>query len=742
MTDVVRVNGAANYQSQGEKQQSQRPAVKAPRTLRPTIVGLALSGLALPALAQTPPAPATAPTEQLPTLPVGADRVPGDYRVDRSANPKLPSPVLDTPRSLTIIPKELIKDQGATTLQDALRTTPGISFGTAEGGVGLGDRIYIRGFDARGDIFVDGMRDPGAQSRESFNIEQIEINKGPASSYSGRGSTGGSVNIITKAPRPTNFYTGDVTFGTDGTKRTTADVNQVVNEWLGFRVAAMFHDGGVGGRDAVFSRRWGVAPSIKIGGKGPTTFTLSYYHLTSEGLPDYGIPFDPRTQQPLNVRRNAYYGLVNRDFLFNKADVVTGLFEHEFNESLKFRMQLRYGSTLNNYVASAPETPNPVAGTINSNAKNRNAHNTLFAGQADITWKFNTGFAKHTVVGGFEITRERVVNSPYTVTPTAVVNNYYDPNPYLPWTGTIVPAGTYTQFTTNTKAAYVFDTVKLSEQWEITGGLRLDNFETVSASNIAASNGLRTQSTLLNWAASVVYKPMPNGSIYITTSSSSNPSGEQSDGGADFGGLAATSNNLPPERNYSYEIGTKWDILKEQLSLTGALFLTDKTNARVTVPGGAVQAISGKQRVYGVELGATGKITEDWSVFAGFTWLRSRVESSPNPADVGKQLPNVPELTGSIWTTYRINPKFTVGGLIYYIGRRSGGTFTSTAASIPAYWRFDAMATYKVLENVDFRFNLLNITNVANFDSIYRSATPFAYIGPGRTALFTVSARW
>ncbi|MGE0424686.1 MAG: TonB-dependent receptor [Reyranellaceae bacterium] len=702
---------------------------------------MALTGLALPALAQTPPA-ATPPTEQLPTLPVSADRVPGDYRVDRSANPKLPSPVLDTPRSLTIIPKELIKDQGATTLQDALRTTPGISFGTAEGGVGFGDRIYIRGFDARGDIFIDGMRDPGAQARESFNIEQIEINKGPASSYSGRGSTGGSINIVTKTPRPTSFYAADVTFGTDGTKRTTADVNQVVNEWLGFRVAAMFHDGGVAGRDAVFTRRWGIAPSLKIGGNGPTTLTLSYYHLTTEGLPDYGIPFDPRTQQPLNVRRNAFYGLVNRDFQFTNADIATGLLEHQFNDNLKARVQVRYGSTHNNYVVSAPESPNPTAGTVNSNAKNRNAHNTLWAAQADLTWKFATGFAKHTMIGGVEVTRERVVNNPYLITPTAVVNNYYNPNPYLPWTGTIVPNGTYTQFTTNTQAAYIFDTVKLNEQWEVTGGLRLDHFETASASNVAASNGLRSESTLLNWAASVVYKPRPNGSIYITTSSSSNPSGEQFDGGADFGGLAATSNNLPPERNYSYEIGTKWDVLNEKITLTGALFLTDKTNARVTVPGGTVQAISGKQRVYGVELGANGKITEDWSVFAGFTWLHSRIESSPNAADVGKQLPNVPEFTGSIWTTYRINPKFTVGGLAYYIGKRYGGTFTSTNASIPAYWRFDAMASYKVLENVDFRLNVINITNVANFDSIYRSATPFAYIGPGRTVLFTVSTRW
>jgi catecholate siderophore receptor len=733
-------NGASNRSDALDQVPLRRPAAKAPRSLRPTFVGLALTGLALPSLAQTPVSPV--PPQQLPTLPVGADRLPGEYRVDRSANPKLPSPVLDTPRSLTIIPKELIKDQGATSLADALRTTPGISFGTAEGGLGFGDRIYIRGFDARGDIFVDGMRDPGATSRETFNIEQVEINKGPGSSYSGRGSTGGSINIITKAPRSTNFYAGDVTFGTDGTKRTTVDINQVVNDLIGFRVAGMFHDGGVAGRDAVFTRRWGIAPSLRLGGNGPTTLTLSYYHLTTEDLPDYGIPFDPRTQQPLAVNRNTYYGLVNRDFRQTTADIVTALFEHQFNDNLKFRTQVRYGSTTNNYVVSAPESPNPVAGTVVSNGKSRNAHNTLIAAQSDITWKFDTGWAKHTLIGGVEISRERVVNNPYSIQPTGVTQNIFNPNPYQPWLGRIVPNGQYTQFTTNTRAAYLFDTVKLNDQWEVTGGLRLDNFETVSASNVAASNNLRTESTFLNWNASVVYKPMPNGSIYLSTSSSSNPSGEQFDGGADFGGLAATSQNLPPERNYSYEIGTKWDLLNEKVSLTGALFWTDKTNARVTVPGGTVQAINGKQRVYGVELGANGKITDDWSVFAGFTWLHSRVESSANAADVGKQLPNVPEYTGSIWTTYRINPKLTVGALAYYIGRRYGGTFTSTNASIPAYWRFDAMANYKVFENVDFRVNVLNITNVANFDSIYRSATPFAYIGPGRAALFTLAARF
>lgn len=723
---------------------------KSPSSLRSygvaSAVGLTLGSLALSAAAQQPDpaAPVTAaPATQLPTLPIGADRPPFDYKVDRAVSPKFTEPLRDTPRSVVVIPKELIKDQGVTTMKDLLRLQPGITLGTGEGGNALGDRILIRGFEARGDLFVDGMRDPGVSSRETFNVEQVDIIKGPGSTYIGRGGTGGSVNIVSKTPKSQSFYAADVTGGTDNLARVTADINQVVNENIAFRVSGMFHYSETPGRDPVYQQRWGISPSIIIGLNSDTNLTLSYYHLSSKELPDYGVPFDSRYQRPLAVGHDRFYGLVNRDFRHVSADIFTGTFNHKFTDWLSFRQQLRYGWTTNNYVVSAPEGPNLTLGTVSANAKNRNSIAKLWASQSDVTAKFETGPLRHTMVAGFEISKEIVSNYPYTVTPTGVTQSLWNPNPYLPWTGTVRPAGTFTRSTVDSKALYIFDTVKIGSQFEVSGGVRLDNYRIYTAATAAASNNLFNESTFVNWNAGVVYKPLPTASFYALFASSSNPSGEQLDGGGvDYGAIANTNQSLAPERNYLYEVGTKWEVLGERLALTFAGFRIDKTNARVTVPGGGVQAMLGKQRVYGIELGANGKITDEWSVFAGFTWLKTEVISAVNAADVGKELPNVAPVSFSLWTTYQILPQFTVGGLAQYTGPRNGGTSVSGTAYIPGYWRFDAMANYKVTENVDVRFNVQNITNKVYYDAVYRSATPFAYIGPGRSFSLTTSVKF
>lgn len=723
--------------------------VKAPASLRScgvaSVVGLALGGWALPVAAQQPPTPPESkpPTEQLPTLPVGADRQPFDYKVDRAVSPKFTEPLRDTPRSVVVIPKELIRDQGVTTMKDLLRLQPGITLGTGEGGNALGDRILIRGFESRGDIFIDGMRDPGVTSRETFNVEQVDIIKGPGSTYIGRGGTGGSVNIVTKTPKKQSFMAADVTGGTDNLIRATADINQVVNENIAFRVSGMWHYSETPGRSPVYQQRWGIAPSITFGLNSDTNLTLSYYHLSSKELPDYGVPFDSRYQRPLAVGHDKFYGLVNRDFRHVSADIFTGTFNHQFNDWVSVRHQLRYGWTTNNYVVSAPEGPNLTAGTVNANAKNRNSIAKLAASQTDVTFMFETGPVRHTLVTGFEISKEIVTNRPYTVSPTGVVQNLWDPNPYLPWTGTVRPSGAWTRSTVDSKALYVFDTLKFGSQFELSGGLRLDDYTIYTASTAAASNRLYNHSTFLNWNLGAVYKPMPSASVYALFASSSNPSGEQLDGGGvDYGAITTTNQSLAPERNMLYELGAKWDVLDEKLALTFAGFRIDKTNARVTVPGGGVQALAGNQRVYGIELGANGKITDAWSVFAGFTWLDTKVVWSPNAADIGKQLPNVASVSFSLWTTYQILPDLTLGALAYYSGPRNGGTTVSGTAYIPSYWRFDAMASYRLTDNVDVRFNVQNITNVVYYDALYRSGTPFAYVGPGRSFSLTTSVKF
>jgi catecholate siderophore receptor len=721
-------------------------------------VGL-VSGLALTGAALAQGAPA-APTQEAQATPAtqGAPAAPGsvavppisvratsdrDYKIDRVQSPKMTEPLLNTPKSVVVIPKEVIRDQGFTSFKDVMRVQPGISIGVAEGGNALGDRILVRGFESRNDVFVDGMRDPGVVSREVFNTEQIEIVKGPGSAYVGRGATGGSVNIVSKTPQNQTFYRADGTLGSDLTRRLTGDVNYVINDQLAVRLNALVHGQDVAGRDEVFQKRYGFAPSVTWGMNGPTRVTASYYMLRTKEMPDYGHPFDINTQRPLNVSRSNFYGLVDRDFRRTSADIGTVLFEHEFNPNWKFRSQGRYGRTTNDYVVSAPEGPNLGAGTVNSNAKNRDAVNTVLANQTDVTGKFQTWGLQHTLVTGIEVNRDRVKNRPYAIVPTSVPGDIWNPDPNRPWLGTIQRAGTFTQYNAWTVAPYIFDNIKINDQFEIAAGLRWDNYDIKTKSSTAATDGLKNKVDFLNWHLGAVYKPLPNGSIYVAYSSSSNPTGEQLDGGgADYGSIVAANQSLDPERNRSYEIGTKWDFFEGKLSTTAALFRIDKTNARINAPGGGVQVLDGKQRVDGFELGVAGRPLPEWQVFGGFTYLDARTRKGSLPEHDGKRIPNVPETSFSLWTTYDITPDITVGGLAYWTARRYGGQYFATTASIPGYWRFDLMASYRINEHALLRLNVLNIFNKTYYDAIYRSATPFAYVGAGRSALLTLSVSY
>jgi catecholate siderophore receptor len=192
--------------------------------------------------------------------------------------------LLDTPRTVTVVTQKQMEERGQNSVTEVLRTTPGISLGSGEGGTPMGDRPFIRGFEASTDMMVDGVRNLGRSSYESFALESIEISKGPGGAYSGRGSTGGSINMVSKTPQMQNFVNLSGTIGTDATKRTTFDGNHYFDNGVGVRLNAMWHDADVAGRDEVFQKRWGIAPSISFGMDGPTKATLSYYYLKTDEL--------------------------------------------------------------------------------------------------------------------------------------------------------------------------------------------------------------------------------------------------------------------------------------------------------------------------------------------------------------------------------------------------------------------------------------------------------------------------
>ncbi|HEY4663469.1 MAG TPA: TonB-dependent receptor plug domain-containing protein, partial [Comamonas sp.] len=219
------------------------------------------------------------------------DSAAASVKVDEAPSAKFTAPLLDTPKTVQVINQELLQQTGATSLQEALKATPGITFGNGEGGNPSGDQPFIRGADAQSSTFVDGMRDIAAGSREAFNLESVEVIKGADSAYAGRGGAGGSINLTTKKAKNDNFIAGDVGLGTDSYKRATLDLNRKFNETTGFRLNAMAHDADVAGRKGPENKRWGIAPTVTFGMGTPTEVTLSWQHLKTDNIPDGGVPY-------------------------------------------------------------------------------------------------------------------------------------------------------------------------------------------------------------------------------------------------------------------------------------------------------------------------------------------------------------------------------------------------------------------------------------------------------------------
>ena len=643
-------------------------------------------------------------------------------------SPKYTAPLRDTPQTLTVISHELIEQQGATTLREVLRNVTGISIQAGEGGGGLpGDNLSIRGFAARNDVFVDGVRDFGAYSRDPFNIEQVEVSKGPGSLYGGRGSTGGSLNVSSKTPQLRSLQSGTLGIGGDNFTRATLDVNQPLEGFgvggAAVRVNAMWTQADTPGRDAVESQRWGIAPSISFGLDTPTRVTVSYSHLAQDNVPDYGIPWVPATNVPLAeyadqpppVDFDNFYGLTDRDYEETVTGIGTAELEHDFNDAVSFRSLLRYGQSTRDSIITAPRFVGNDSTSLNRQLQSRDLEDTIIAQQNDLTVRFQTGGIAHALVTGVEVARETSENHSRSG-PTAPVTALFNPNPEDAYPGPITRTGARTESTADTAALYVSDTVELSERWQLTGGLRWDRFN-IDYESVAVDGAVtpfeRTDE-MVSWRAGVVHKPLPNGSVYAALGTSFNPTAEGNTGLS----LTDATVRLEPEKSRGYEVGTKWDLFGERLSLNAAAFLTEKTNARTPGinPGDPATVLEGEQRVSGFELGASGNITDRWSSFFGYTYMESEILESNNAAEVGKEFGNTPDHSLSLWTAYRLPWGMEMGGGVQYVGDRFNNNTGTRLA--PGYWLYDAMAAWRLNGRFALRLNAYNLADERYIDRV------------------------
>ena len=645
-------------------------------------------------------------------------------------------PMLDTPQTVTVISKEVMEEQGATTLRDVLRNVPGLTITAGEGGNPAGDNLTLRGFSARNDIFVDGVRDISPQSRDPFNLEQVDVVKGPGSAYTGRGSTGGSINLINKTPGIRRTVAGTLDFGTDSTRRATADVNLPIGDSVAFRLNLLAHHSGVAGRDVVKFDRWGVAPSLTLGLGKPTRLTISYYKLKQDNISDYGIPWVPATNnvlvdhrnRPAPVPRDTFYGLRNRDFEKLNSDLVTLKFEKDFNDGLSLRNQFRFSNSSRDSIATPPRFASNNSTAINREMRSWQTEDKIWDNQTDFIAHFSTGKIEHALVTGMDIAREN--NTRGTRTAPNMLTTLLNPNPDDVFTGAITVSPIVGDVTANSQALYVFDTAKLGSKWELNAGLRWDRFDADGITTTGAP--VSRVDRMLSTRAGLVFKPLSQGAVYASYGTSLNPSLE---------GLSYNTANtvIDPEKTYTLEAGSKWDFFGGRVLLSGAVFRVEKLNARTPgiLPGDPPQVLEGKQRVEGAELSVEGSITRDWRVLAGYTFLDSTTVDSNNPAEIGKELVNTPPHSFNVWSTYTLRNGFHFGGGARFVDRRFGNTINTRF--VDAYWTFDVMASYPISKHMDLKLNLYNLTDKLYFDRI---GGGHIVPGPGRAAMLSTSFRF
>lgn len=733
---------------------------------------------------EAPDAPGDEPTSKV----VITGQSANDFKAERASSSKYTEKLVDTAQTIQVIKKELIEQQGALTLTEALRNTPGVGafFLGENGNTNTGDAIYMRGFDSSGSIFVDGVRDIGSISRDVFNLEQIDVLKGPAGTDTGRSSPTGSINLVSKRPTLTEAGSASVTGGSASQKRVTGDYNTVLDAERGIalRLNAVAQDSGTPGRDEVNNKRWAIAPSLAFGIGSATRAYINLLHVKQDNVPDGGVPtiglpgytapttatapLTPAKIAALNaaprVDPENFYGDAS-DYDRVKADMATVIVEHDFNADNKLTNTTRYGRTKQDYLLSAfmgtganlvtPNVADPSTWTLARTTRTvKDQKNTIATNQTNLVSNLGSGWIRHTVVSGLELTREEQTVIGHAGLGTLAPANLYNPSA----NGIVTPvnltnSGAITEGSLETASIYAFDTIKLGEKWIINGGVRVDHYKvktdattaptaaTATAPAVASVRArLGIDGNLTNGKLSALYKPTPDSSVYGLIATSKLPPGGSFT--LSTAASSAQSINAEPQETVTKEIGAKIDLLKQRLGLSIALYDTTVKNEVEQDPVTLLYYQNGKKSVKGVEIGITGEIVRKWLVTAGYTRMNTKVEAGKVVSALGENNLNyTPKQAFTAWTSYTLPMGLQIGGGARFNDRMLRGTdgAVGTPAYTNSYWVFDAMASYAINKNIDVRLNVYNLGDKEYVAAINKSGYRYT---PGQPRSASLTANW
>ncbi len=679
----------------------------------------------------------------LPTVEVSGTRANDGYLAPTAVSAtKSEAPLRDVPQTINVVPAQVIRDQNATSLQDVLRNVPGLGLSTGDG---QRDQVFIRGFTAIGDQFVDGFRDDALYFRDLSNVETVEVIKGPAAVLYGRGSSGGLINRVSKKPGVDISDVG-VTANSNAGRRAELDLGRSAGEGaVSWRLTGAVERGD-NFRAQQFIDRSAIAPSMELRFSPDTRLLLQADYLEDRRVMDFGIP--SYQGRPVSVDPGTYFGARNArdaDFVQSRVASTTATFTHRFNEEFSFRNGLRYYDYhLNRNNTNISGNVNETNGTMSmSHAKLVRDENGWF-NQSELTQKLTLGQTRHEILYGLELGRQSKDAYSYAGVPVAggtsglpAVSIF---NPVLPMVNPDrLGALTTTYGTYDTFGSYLQDNIAFNAHWKALVGLRYDRYKQDSRllAPTGAATSLSRTDTAYSPRAGLVWQPTETQSYYLSWSRSFQPSAENF-------ALAVNNADLAPEQTRNTEAGAKFDFWEGRASATVSVFRLERDNIKSTLPNNTIVPV-GKQRTDGAELSLAADLKQGWKLLAGYAYLDAVItDSSSFDTSVtaagsvpfkGKNATLTPRHSANLWLTRELGNGFVVGGGANAIGARFANP--GNTVTLPGYVTADAMAAYRT-GKYELQLNVGNIFNTGYIISGHGSSPNLSLPGAPRNVALSL----
>jgi catecholate siderophore receptor len=671
----------------------------------------------------------------LPTVTVTGTVEASPYNAVKSSSAtKTDAPLRDIPQTVNVVPLALLRDQGARSMQDALKAVPGIGLSTGDG---QRDQVTIRGFSAIADQFVDGLRDDALYFRDLSNIEQVEVVKGPAAVLYGRGSSGGLINRVTKKPG-IDISEVALQVGSWQQKRAEFDLGRDLGDnGVAFRVTGAVEDAD-SYRDPQFLERQALAPSVRFKLGATTNLLIQAEYLHDKRVTDFGIP--SYQGRAVDVAPGTYYGAADakkNDYTESRVKALGFVLEHSFSDQLKLRNAFRYVDATLDRNSTLVAAVNETAKTASLTRGNVLRDEDGYYNQTELVQKLTLAGMPHQLLYGVELSRQhkdQLVRSQANVATVSLFNPIAPVVPFI--AGGAPTANSLSVF--DVASGYVQDQVTLAEHWKALAGARYDRFEQETQDrrpNQAKPNLSRTDG---NWSprAGLVYQPDDKQSYYASFSKSYQPSGETF-------ALAANNTDLAPEATQNKELGAKLDLLDGRASIGAAVFRLQRDHIKTTDPVTNQLIPIGTQRTDGIELTFSGNLGQGWQVWSGYSFLDAEMISSIAKDDgqpvQGKRPTLTPRQSANLWFSKAIDSRFGAGAGLNSVGARFANP--GNTVTLAGYTTIDAMAYYRS-KGVEVQLNLMNLLDRGYIVAGHGSSKNLNLPGAPRSAQLTMRYRF